>query len=242
MEQKTIIDPTLADVLVNFKQDIFATMNCVKIGKIASFNVTKKTAQIQILFKRVLPDGSTQSLPLLVDCPVLTPQGGGGALQFPIAAGDQCLVLFSDRRIDEWLQNGAEAAPGDGRMHDLSDGIAIVGLNAIGNALPAYPTNKVVLSYQGTRFELTSTGWNFVGAGGAEIDINSVIDLKASAGGEVAITALVTIKNNITTLNTLIGLLLTTLEGLQVNGPIPLTAASIAAIEALRAQFTALLG
>lgn len=229
MEQKTVIDPTLADVLVNFKQDVFATMNCIKIGKITAFDGTKRTAQIQILFKRVLPGGSTQSLPLLVDCPVLTPQGGGGALQFPIKAGDQCLVLFSDRRIDEWLQNGAEAAPGDGRMHDLSDGIAIVGLNALNSSLPAYPTDKVVLSYQGSRFELTSTGWNFVGDGGAEIDLV----------GEI-----VTIKNATTTLLTLLDGLIDVIAAatVQTAGTPPLTAVTIAALQAYKIQLATLLG
>jgi hypothetical protein len=239
---KTVITPGLTDVLMNLKQDIFATMNCVKIGQIQSFDVNKKTAQIQLLFKRALPNGSITSSPLLVDCPVLTPQGGGGALQFPIAAGDQCLVLFSDRRIDEWLANGAAALPGDGRMHDLSDGIAIVGLNALNSNLQAYPTNKVVLSYMGSQFELTGTGWNFIGTGGAELDLSTTANLKGSGGGEIDLGSLVTIKNNITTLNTLMGLFLTMLEGLQVNGPIPLTAASVAAIEAFRTQFSALLG
>lgn len=226
LQVKSIVEPTLTDVLVNFKRDLLASLNCVKIGKITSFDRAKKTASIQILFKRVLPSGSVESLPLLVDCPVLTPQGGGGALQFPIAAGDQCLVLFSDRRIDEWFQNGAEAAPADGRLHDLSDGIALVGVNSLASSLATYPTDRVVLSYQGSRFEITATGWNFIGTGGAEIDLSTVV----------------TIRNSITTLNTLIGAFLTALEGLQVNGPISLTPASVAAIEAFRAQFAALLG
>lgn len=229
LQQKSIIDPELSDVLINFKQDIFATLNSIKIGQIVSFDGAKKTAQVQILFKRVLPDGSNQSYPLLVDCPVFTLQGGGGAIQFPIQPGDQCLLLFSDRRIDEWFENGAEAAPGDGRMHDMSDAIALVGINSANSALPSYPSDKVILSYLGSQFQLTATGWNFIGEGSAEIDLNGDI---------------VTLKNATTTLLTLLNGFITLLEGATVQGPsvFPFTAAFIATLEAYKLQFAGLLG
>lgn len=225
LQQKTVIEPDLAEVLALQKQDIFASLNCVKVGRIQSYNVTKHTAQVQILFKRVLPDLTIKSYPLLIDVPVVTLQGGGGSLQFPIAAGDHCLLLFSDRRIDEWFQNGSESAPASPRLHDMSDAFALVGINALNSTLPAAPTNKVVLAYQGSRFELTSTGWNLVGTGGAEIDVD----------------VLVRIKNATTSLLTLINAFIDVLKTLQVNGPIPLTAASIAALEAQKAAFATLL-
>ncbi len=175
----------------------------------------------------MLPNGDIQSYKPLVDCPVFTLQGGGGAIQFPISAGDQCLVLFSDRRIDEWYQNGSESAPGDPRLHDLSDGIALVGINALNSTLAPTPTDRVILSYGGSQFELTATGWNFVGTGSAEIDLSG---------------AIVTIKNNVTTLLTLMNQLITVIEAIQVTGPLPLTPASIAALEAQKLQLATLLG
>lgn len=227
LQQKTVMEPDLPDVFSLLKQDFFASLNCVKIGRIQSFDGEKHTAQVQILFKRVLPDLTIKSYPLLVDVPVMTLQGGGGSLQFPITKGDQCLLLFSDRRLDEWFQTGGESAPGSPRLHDMSDAIAIVGVNALGGSLPDAPTNKVVLEYQGSKFEVTATGWNFVGDGGAEIDL----------AGEI-----ITLKNNSTTLLTLLNGLITVIEGLQVNGPIPLTAASVAALEAQKTILATLLG
>lgn len=208
------------------------TMNCIKIGKIVSFDATKKTAVVQILFKRKLTDGTLTSYQQLLDVPVVTLQGGGGALQFPIAAGDQCLLFFSDRCIDQWFAAGAdgsEAAPYQGRLHDMSDAFALVGINAQNSALPTYPNDKVVLSYLGSRFELTSTGWNIVSDGGAEIDL----------AGEI-----VTIKNQTTTLLTLLNDFITLLEGAQVQGPgvYPFTTAFIALLEAYKLQFATLLG
>lgn len=227
LQQKTIIDPELSDVLALQKLDVFASLNCVKVGQIVSFDGAKKTAQIQILFKRELPDNTVVSYPVLIDCPVFTLQGGGGFLQMPIAAGDQCLVLFSDRSLDDWFQNGVQAVPSSTRMHDMSDGIALVGMNPTGSNLPTYPTNKVVIGYLGSKFEITATGWNFIGEGGAEIDLQA---------------AIVTIKNTTTTLLTILSGLIDVLETLQVNGPIPLTAASIAALEGYKLVLATLLG
>ncbi len=133
---KPIVEPTLIETLQALKSDVFKNLYCHVPGRIQSFDGSKKTAAIQVLFATQLPDGTTVNYPVLVDCPVYTPQGGGGAFQAPIAAGDPCLVVFADRNIDAWFQNGlSPAIPFDqvggqpGRMHDLSDGMAFVGFN-----------------------------------------------------------------------------------------------------------------
>lgn len=133
--------PSLKNLFENSKVDIFQTLNCVKIGTIVSFDDTKRTAEVQVSFKRSLSiplkDGTqVLSYPLLVDCPVVTLQGAGTVVKpADPAAGDECLVFFSDSNIDAWFDNGGEAIPLDGRRHDLSDGIALVGLNSMANVL-----------------------------------------------------------------------------------------------------------
>lgn len=66
-------------------------------------------------------------IPLLVDVPVVFPRGGGCTLTFPVKAGDECLLIFSDRCIDFWWQSGGVQESVDTRQHDLSDAFAIVG-------------------------------------------------------------------------------------------------------------------
>lgn len=231
LRQASVIEPELSDVLTFFRGDLLASLNCIKIGKIVKFDGAKKTASVQVLFKQLLPDNSGVSCPVILDCPVFTLQGGGGSIQFPIEAGDQCLVLFSDSRLDEWLQSGKEAIPGDGRSHDFSDGIVLVGMNALNSNLPIYPTDKVALNYKGVSFNLSASGASFLGTGGAEIDL--------AAG-------IVTIKNMTTTLLTLMNSFITLLEAAQVQGPgasiYPFTAAFIALLEAYKLQFATLLG
>lgn len=87
-----------------------------------------------------LPSGERQTttLPILADVPVVIPRGGGFALTFPLRAGDQALVSFSDRCIDTWWQSGGVAPPAEERMHDLSDGLAIPG-----PVTPAHPISGI---------------------------------------------------------------------------------------------------
>lgn len=155
---KSILEPSLYDALQSLKLDIFRSLNCVKVGRIAGFNAAKRTVEVQILFKRLLPNGLSVSNPLLVDVPVFTLQGGGAALQLPVLAGDQCLLLFSDRNLDAWFENGAEAVPFTGRAHDLSDGIALVGLNALTSTLAAQPALEARLSYGGGLVSINAAG------------------------------------------------------------------------------------
>lgn len=212
------------------RNNIFRTLNCVKIGIIQSFDGTKKTAQVQLVFKIIIPadpSNAVQSYKVLADCPVVTLQGGGGAIEFPIAAGDHCLVLFSDKNIDAWYQQGVESAPYTDRNHDISDAICLVGLNALTSTLSNYVSNTARFFYAG-----------------AEIDLKSgQLVLKAQANGaEIDLDAtLIKLKNATTTLGTLIANFITALEGLQVNGPLPLTAASVAALEAQKVLFATLL-
>lgn len=122
-------EPKLADVLTTWKRALLVGLNCVKVGSIAAFYPTTFTADVTLLFGVVLKDGTTSTYPQLLNCPVFTLQGGGASVQLPITIGDTCLVIFSDRNLDAWEQNGKLAPPLDGRAHDLSDAIALVGLN-----------------------------------------------------------------------------------------------------------------
>ncbi len=208
----SLLSPELLDAFGQLKLDITRTLNCVKVGSIQSFDPDRKTAQAQILFKRVLGDGTIADYPVLVDCPVFTLQGGGGAVAFPIRSGDNCLILFADRNIDAWFQNGSAAAPFDARCHDLSDGICLVGLNSLGSSLDAYEANVAKIFYDGARVALS--------------------------GG------LITIANETTNLLTVLNLfidLLKTLTTQDGSSTLPLTAASIAALELFKLQFAELL-
>lgn len=125
-----------------------------------------------------IPSESYVSYPALVKCPVVFMSGGAGALTFPIAVGDTCLVIFADRDIDGWFSSGQVGPPNSDRMHDLSDGIALVGIRSLANSLAAYADDKVILKHAASRVVLDS------GAGKATLES---VDSTVSAEDKVKI-------------------------------------------------------
>ena len=108
-----------------------ATLWTALPGIVQSFDASALTCVVQpaIQGRHVLEDGSVEvvGLPLLLDCPVVFPHGGGCSLTFPVKAGDECLVVFADRSIALWWQSGGVQPPAEPRMHDLSDGFVLPG-------------------------------------------------------------------------------------------------------------------
>ena len=119
-------------------------------GIVQSFDPKAMTVTVQPAVKGQNQDerGKTQSvnLPVLQDVPVCFPCGGGFTLTYPIKEGDEALVVFASRCIDGWWQHGDVGERPDERMHDLSDGFAIIGPRAKPNALdPKTDTENVQL-------------------------------------------------------------------------------------------------
>lgn len=137
-------EPDLAEFMTLVKRDIGLSINCVQIGTIETFNATLGTASATINFKRQLADESVIDYPVLADCPVFTLNGGGASLTFPIAKGDTCIILFNDRNIDNWYLSGKVDVPRDARIHNISDGIILVGIRSINSAIIT-PMNSACL-------------------------------------------------------------------------------------------------
>lgn len=118
-------------------------------GVVERFDPAAMTVAVQPAVKGriTLEDGSqtSVSLPLLVDVPVVFPSGGGFTLTFPVAPGDDCLVVFASRCIDAWWQSGGVQEPLEARMHDLSDGFALVGPFSQLRVLPGVSAEDVQL-------------------------------------------------------------------------------------------------
>jgi hypothetical protein len=145
---------------------------------IESFDANAVTCVAQPAIKAEVraADGSTRlvALPLLIDCPVVFPRGGGCTLTFPIAKGDECLVVFSSRCIDAWWTAGGVQAQAELRMHDLSDGFCLPGPFSQATKISGISTNSVQLRSNdaSTYIDLnpTSQKVKIVAPGGFEVD------------------------------------------------------------------------
>ena len=147
-----INEPDFDDTLEALKNDIFATMNCIQVGKINKVN-SNQTCEIMLQVKRRTPSG-TVAYPILVDCPYFVLQGGGAYVDMPVKSGDYCIVLFNDRNIDIWWKTANVKEPRDRRKHSLSDGMALVGINPETSSLESDGQTVRILGTSGPGAEL----------------------------------------------------------------------------------------
>ncbi len=143
----------LKEVLDDLKTEIFTSLNCHSFGEIISFDSSVQTARIKIGYKRVI-DNKIYNYPVLVDCPVIVLSGGNSGITLPIQSGDTCLVLFCDRDLDNWFESGQITTLNSNRVHDLSDGVALVGIRHKQNVIENYVNDRAKFYYDDTEISL----------------------------------------------------------------------------------------
>lgn len=122
--------PPLYDLLMYMKAETMLDLRVCLPAIITKVDAATGLVAAKVAMSQQSSSGAVMQYPELTECPVVTIQGGGVGTAFSIIPGDACLVLFSDRCLDSWLQTGAPMLPPNGRTHDLSDGFVLVGVNA----------------------------------------------------------------------------------------------------------------
>ncbi len=155
-------------------------------GIIVSFDPETQTASVQPAIKRIFIDKGAVNLPMCVDVPVAFPGGGDFFLTFPVKPGDECILLFSERAIDNWHVSGNTAPPAEYRLHDLSDGIAIVGLNSQPRKIAGFNATDTELRDRNGQTHITmkpdGTIKNVNAAGSTELTPAGQFIIKAPGG------------------------------------------------------------
>lgn len=219
------VTPPLYDLLTAVKTATLRDIRCCLPGKVTAVDTVKSTVDVQVTLMQYDQKGVAFSYPPLTGCHAVTVQGGGVGVKVPVAVGDECLVFFSDRCVDAWFKTGSPQPLPNPRMHDLSDGFALIGVNSLANAL------------------LTSM---LSGEGG-------ICETRNATGAKVAIdpiTHKITIVNQahnlftiLSNLNTTLNNLITVLNSLTtVGGPTTqaISPATVAALVPITTQLTAI--
>lgn len=148
--------PTLKDLLNQFQTNLLINLNCHHLGTIQAFNSDNQTANATINYQKtffVLNEMTQQydqqliAYPTLVDCPVIFLGGGSSYLTFPVQVGDECLVLFNDRDMDNWFSGSTTSGVATPRLHSFSDGIILVGIRSTNNSLENFDNTRAVLAH-----------------------------------------------------------------------------------------------
>jgi hypothetical protein len=109
-----------------------------------------------------------------VDVPVVWPRGGQAQLHLPLAQGDGVLLLFSERSLAGWLPSGGQVTPDDERLLDLTDAIAVPGLNPFSKASPVSTPREATLAHGGGYVSITSAGR--VSIGNSAVELLALLD------------------------------------------------------------------
>lgn len=193
-EQNKIPNVSLVDVLRKTKTAIKKEINCIKVGKINSFDAAKQQAEVEIVISKIISIDSegvktVRKYPLLVEVPSVVIGGGSAYLQMPINKGDTCLVLFNDDDIDGWVTNN-ETTPYTNRKHDLTDAFCLVGVNNETQTRVAFDDDGIKLFFSDSSYiKLNSDGIGVTGNLELENDLEVKGDVTFQGGISVGVLA-----------------------------------------------------
>ena len=122
----------LTDVLNDAIGEALSNLHTATIAKVTG--VQAKTISVQPVINRVVA-GRSIELPEFTMVPPVFMQGGGSYTAHPIAVGDYCLLVLTERCFDRWYGGADFQSPAEFRVHDYSDGLAIVGVNPLASAI-----------------------------------------------------------------------------------------------------------
>ena len=125
---------SLPDVMKNAVEQRLASINTAMPGTIVSYDPALNLAQVQPSFKvKFKGEDEAQTMPIISNVPVSMPKTSKSHLLLPLAAGDEGMLIFSQRSIDGWISSGGELDPVDHRKFALSDAVFYPGLHSQGN-------------------------------------------------------------------------------------------------------------
>ena len=142
--------PTLEEVinlLIDVKLD---DVNVSMPGRITAYDRATSTASVQPLVKRAsIVDGErvVETRPVIPNVPVTVDGGGAYRTTYPVAVGDDVLLVISSQALDRWWRSGRIDDPGIDRRHNLTDAIAIKGLRSRGRALTRNPDDRMSVGH-----------------------------------------------------------------------------------------------
>nr|WP_269756037.1 Gp138 family membrane-puncturing spike protein [Hafnia alvei] len=115
-----------------------------------NFNASSQTAEVQLAIESVYIglDSSYQLIKKdrLKGVPVQVIRGGGWSLTFPVPDGTPCIVIFQQRGIEHWVEDGSDSAgmlgsiPAHqfGQYYTHDNAVAVLGINPVTTAIQNY--------------------------------------------------------------------------------------------------------
>jgi hypothetical protein len=118
-------------------------------GHILAFDVDTQLAQVQIGVSSRDRKGNEIIPDPIIECPVQFSGGNDWYFEHEINAGDEGLIIFSQRCLDGWIQTGGVANNPIARFHDKQDACFIPGIRSKPNVIKDFQNNGIRLRNAG---------------------------------------------------------------------------------------------
>lgn len=171
-----------------------ADMQICMPAKILEYDYTTQKAKVQPALNQKYNNGEVINFPVICNVPVMQPSSGGASITFPVKKNDNVLLVFSQRSLEEWLSNGEQVTPDDPRQNDLTDAIALLGLNPFNKISPAENNEDLLLSYSGSKIRFKNSDSHLLEIEAENIEIIGAKEIKLNSSTEVKIVSTTEIK------------------------------------------------
>ena len=137
--------PELSDVIRTLIDNALVDLNVCMPGKVVKYDPSKQYASVQPLPTQSFIDGSAKPFPVIPLVPVKWPRANGKAMfiHMPLSPGDDVVLVFSQRSLDNWKISGGVYDPDDYRMHHATDCYALVGGSAMPDSFQPSTTDSI---------------------------------------------------------------------------------------------------
>lgn len=175
----------LEEVITEAIQTALKDTHTAMPAKIVSFNASSQTADVQPVLNIKFKDGDSEPRAVIPGIRVGFQRVGGFCITFPLQAGDEGILIVSERSIAKWRTDGKISAPDDARMHDLSDSLFLPMMYSDPNNIASFSTSRIAIrTLDGTgKIEISSDGRIELEKGG-----NKVLETLSDALGTLGST------------------------------------------------------
>ena len=154
-----MMNAQFSDILRQAFTSLMADVHTAMPGKIVSYEAAKKKAKVQPLINTLFDNGESLQMPVITDVPVIMPGTTDAVVSLPIKAGDGCLLVFSEKSLENWASSQLETVdPGDPRTYALTDAFCIPGLFTLNKPGKVGTGNDLEILYKDSKVVLKDNG------------------------------------------------------------------------------------
>lgn len=182
--------PTLVQIIQDAIESRLCEAHTALPATVVEYDHATQKASVQPQIKRTYVDGESLDIPVIQDVPICWPRAQGAFIHFPLKAGDQVTLVFIERSVDEWKENGGSVTPSERRKHSYSDAFAFVGGYPFGKPAAIPDNDNLWLIHDDAKMKMRNNGTIEFEAKGAEAVFDQGGKFQFKGSGEELLTIL----------------------------------------------------